>query len=810
MTNLHWYLNRLRTMSGAEIGFRAYRQALQRMESLGWHRAYRQAVTKADASSLAALNGRLQTLFPWRSERDFFGTAYLCQVTPIAEADTSAAFFPVFELSLNLAAPDIDWHQDPKSRKSWPICDSDSIDIRDATTIGEVDYVWRVNRCHHLVWLAQVSFLSRNAQLRRDVLGQMERWIRSNPYRRGVNWTSSMELAIRCISWMLALTFLSQDEALPPPLLRTIADSIRLQADYVYHHLSRYSSANNHLIVELTGLFSVGLAFQDDTRGERWRRFALAELAREAERQVYPDGVDREQSTHYHGLVLDCLLWVIVLGERAGLAIPESIRERAEAMCIFIASVMDTQGHVPSIGDSDDGYLLWLSDMERLNNYRSQLATGAVLFNRPDLKPAAQFFDEKSFWLLGTEGYSRFQRLAPPSALRDSMGFPDAGYYVLRSANEESETVMLFDCGPLGYPSTAAHGHADALSICLSVGGSPVLIDSGTFTYLLYPRWREYFRSTAAHNTVAVNGSSQSETGGPYIWVKQARTHCDTWYSSPSFDYVVANHDGYVKRYGVNHLRRILFAKPHYWIVEDCLTGTAAFSASAFFHFAQGEATVTKTPTHHVCRFVSQPDAAGVAIIILGGEALEAELFSGEESSTQGWISTRYARKVRAPVLQLEVKSRQCDRLSFLIIPSTSTSPGDRGRSSSGICQPVVTRSTGYTRCTIASDHYCDDVYFVEDPNIRLQSGKVVVGAQSVVIRSIRGERIVSISLIEPSDARWDGRKMAPLLLSQPLLMIGLDEKEHSTADPNNVRISLVPAELSRTEVRVLRTCNSS
>lgn len=795
-------------MSAAELGFRLGRQLQRRIEAVTWFRVYRQVATRADGASIELLNDRLQLLFPGKFEREFCIAEYRRPSARIGEVGMAAGSFPVLELSSNLAAPDIDWHQDPKSRKSWPICDSDSIDIRDATTIGEVDYVWRVNRCHHFAWLAQVSFLSRNAQLRRDVLGQMERWIRSNPYRRGVNWASSMELAIRCISWLLALTFLSQDEALPSPLLRKISDSIRLQADYVYHHLSRYSSANNHLIVELTGLFSVGLAFQDDTRGERWLRFALAELAREVERQVYPDGVDKEQSTHYHSLVLDCLLWVIVLGERAGLAIPESIRQRAEAMCIFIASVMDTQGHVPSIGDSDDGYLLWLSDMEHLNNYRSQLATGAVLFNRPDLKSAAQFFDEKSFWLLGTEGYDRFQRLVSPSAVRDSTAFPEAGYYVLRSAKEESETLMLFDCGPLGYPSTAAHGHADALSICLSVGGSPVLVDSGTFTYLLYPQWREYFRSTAAHNTVEVNGSSQSETGGPYIWVKQARTHCDTWYSSPSFDYVVANHDGYVTRYGVNHLRRILFAKPHYWIVEDCLTGTAAFRASAFFHFAQGEATVTKTATHHVCRFVSQSDAAGVEIIVLGGEALEAELLSGEEPNTQGWISTRYARKVRAPVLQLEVKSRQRHRLSYLIIPRPRTSQADRGRSSSGICQPVVTRSPGYTRCTIASDHYCDDIYFVEDPNIRLQSDKLVVGAQSVVIRSIRGERIVSICLIEPSDARWDGRKMAPLLVSQPLLMIGLDEKEYSTADPNNVRISLVPAELSRTEVRVLRTWN--
>jgi len=139
-----------------------------------------------------------------------------------------------------------------------------------------------------------------------------------------------------------------------------------------------------------------------------------------------------------------------------------------------------------------------------------------VLFARADFKAKAGAFDDKSRWLLGDEAAARFAALDARSArLPVRRDFPHAGYHVLGEGFETPREVRIVaDAGPLGFLSIAAHGHADALSFTLSAGGCPILIDPGTFAYHTERRWRDYFRGTAAHNTVRIDGVDQSVSGG--------------------------------------------------------------------------------------------------------------------------------------------------------------------------------------------------------------------------------------------------------------------------------------------------------
>jgi hypothetical protein len=50
-----------------------------------------------------------------------------------------------------------------------------------------------------------------------------------------------------------------------------------------------------------------------------------------------------------------------------------------------------------------------------------------------------------------------------------------------------------------------------------------VIVDPGTYCYHREPRWRNHFRSTAAHNTVVLDGADQSEMLGPFMWGRRAR-----------------------------------------------------------------------------------------------------------------------------------------------------------------------------------------------------------------------------------------------------------------------------------------------
>ena len=88
-----------------------------------------------------------------------------------------------------------------------------------------------------------------------------------------------------------------------------------------------------------------------------------------------------------------------------------------------------------------------------------------------------------------------------------------------RDFGTKDEVIAVMDAGPLGYLSIAAHGHADCLAFTLAVAGRAILIDPGTYCYHSEPEWRDYFRGTAAHNTVRVDGCDQSEIGGAFMWL---------------------------------------------------------------------------------------------------------------------------------------------------------------------------------------------------------------------------------------------------------------------------------------------------
>ena len=107
------------------------------------------------------------------------------------------------------------------------------------------------------------------------------------------------------------------------------------------------------------------------------------------------------------------------------------------------------------------------------------------------------------------------------------------------------EVLLVADAAPLGFLSIAAHGHADALSFVLSLGGVPVLVDPGTYCYHSDPTWREYFRGTAAHNTVRVDGLNQSEAVGPFMWSRKALSTLETFDVAGHPQRFVASHDGY-------------------------------------------------------------------------------------------------------------------------------------------------------------------------------------------------------------------------------------------------------------------------
>jgi hypothetical protein len=88
--------------------------------------------------------------------------------------------------------------------------------------------------------------------------------------------------------------------------------------------------------------------------------------------------------------------------------------------------------------------------------------------------------------------------------------FPHSGYYKLY----DGDLSLLFDTGRIGPDFMPGHGHCDCLSFELSVSGTPLFVNSGTFQY--QGEKRKYYRSTRAHNTVMINSHEQSECWGEH------------------------------------------------------------------------------------------------------------------------------------------------------------------------------------------------------------------------------------------------------------------------------------------------------
>ena len=60
-------------------------------------------------------------------------------------------------------------------------------------------------------------------------------------------------------------------------------------------------------------------------------------------------------------------------------------------------------------------------------------------------------------------------------------------------------TRTLFDHGPHGYLSLAAHGHADALRVDVSRGGQELIVDPGVGSYFARTELREFEKTPEQH-----------------------------------------------------------------------------------------------------------------------------------------------------------------------------------------------------------------------------------------------------------------------------------------------------------------------
>ncbi len=210
---------------------------------------------------------------------------------------------------------------------------------------------------------------------------------------------------------------------------------------------------------------------------------------------------------------------------------------------------------------------------------------------------------------------------------------------------------MVFDAGPLGYLSLAAHGHADALSFCLAVDGDWWLVDPGTYAYHSEPRWRDYFRGTSAHNALVVDGLSQSEMGGAFLWTRHAGASIQSSGMDSALQFVEGMHNGYLSQ-GVIHRRRIEFSPQEKCVViQDILEGEGLHHLAIYFHFAP-EIAVGRCENGQAWLATRSRASQYLRLEVDGAWCWET--VCGDEVLPLGWYSPKLEKKVPAVTLRGE------------------------------------------------------------------------------------------------------------------------------------------------------------
>jgi Heparinase II/III-like protein/Heparinase II/III N-terminus len=594
------------------------------------------------------------------------------------------------EVSLDGAATGralLPWHQDVLHGYSW---DARTFYKQVRVPYGRADIKvpWELSRCQHLPTLGMAYTATGNSDYAAEVVTQIDDWISANRPGYGVNWACTMDVAIRAVNWLWAYHLVSDAPQVTDAFLTRLLASLLYHGRHIARNIERYERGitTNHTLADYVGLLYLGLMLPELTEASEWAREGHDGVLACMRSQVTVDGVDYENSTPYHRLVLEMFAGSYVLAERNGYHFPDDYRESLERMFDFVKHYTRPDGLAPLLGDSDDGRLQILSRYFDWHpqDHRYLLAVGAVLFDREDLYAAVQGVrgaGEEAAWLLGPSALEKLARYPPAPQRLASQAFPESGRYVLRHGDHHA-IVCTDEVGTAGMGN---HKHNDILSFELSVAGTSMIVDPGSFTYTNDLASRDRFRCTNAHNTVVVDGVEQNDFNGPFGMRTDARVRVARWQSESTLDVLEASHNGYHRLADpVTHQRTIAFAKDSFaWLVVDRLLGQGEHTIESFIHLAPGgdvdgnvggDASRLKSATVGLCaragveeRLEARPETAvpftrdGVGILIV-------PLNLGCPSILEGWFAPRYGQRVPAPVLRLSARLSCPAAVGYLIL----------------------------------------------------------------------------------------------------------------------------------------------
>lgn len=542
MAKIGWYFNRLRAMSAGEIFWRIEQKKIEKTERQRFGKSHISITERVFWKEKEALSFHTEKL-PLAVYADHSGA----EAAPEQSAKKTK-YNRCISLLGGYAYEKYrkDWHAGFQTANQWPLDFSYDLKYKQRDEIGDARTNWELNRHFQFALLACAYYQSGEEVFWAELEDLFTDWNQKNPFLQGISWTSVMEAAIRDINWIYTLGFLTKalDEleekrfSLTDPdrknqrkdKIESFCNQLRIgiinMTQYISQHYSRYSSANNHVIVEAAAMGIAGIVLSD----EEWTQKAISILVHEIPRQNYPDGVNKEVSLHYQSFFMEAVGLLALTMEKTGRMIPADWKAILQKMSRYMADCQGSYGETIVFGDDDAGKILDLEGVSDKNgqpdekngalrdHYRYVLQLMSLILP----ERYAEQIDDRTLLRIVSEKEIENTMQKQLYQKKGKVCYEKGGVSILRSRDER--VLIGIDHGELGFGSIAAHGHADALSFQMYLDGESVFADAGTYIYHTDLVSRNAFRKTQNHNTITINGKDQSEMLGAFLWGKRAKT----------------------------------------------------------------------------------------------------------------------------------------------------------------------------------------------------------------------------------------------------------------------------------------------
>jgi uncharacterized heparinase superfamily protein len=450
-------------------------------------------------------------------------------------------------------------------------------------------------------------------------------WCDQNPRGTEVGW-GPFFLSLRIVNWLkyLVRNAARAEEIGDGAQIERVLASLRVQILSLESRLEKDLLAN-HLLKNAKALVFAG-ALLEAPESDRWRNLGQQILREQIAEQILPDGGHIERSPMYHAWILDDLLDMQHLFESCPPDAPECALEVSQcinSMGLYLSQIIHPDGEIPLFNDSQ-------LDVTR---------------------PTAQILSDAGAPLTNSS-----QSGVEVKAMCDT------GYATIR--DNIARSFLIFDCGPLGPDYQPGHGHSDVLSYELTLQGQRVIVDTGVSSYERGTE-RHYERSTAAHNTVRVDGLEQAEIWGGFRVGRRPAVSPIRCGEIADCQFVRGTHYGY-KHLNVVHSRAIVRLKGDSWVFVDTLSGQGRHKVESFIHLHPAirllpcTETQISSPEVMVPRWVFEFEGLRYLLMVLG---------DGTMTQTQAWYSPGFAIRHSQSVIHWTLEGEVPARMLYAVVP---------------------------------------------------------------------------------------------------------------------------------------------